>query len=485
MKIFKTFIIAYCLCLSISIKTQASSSILEDECVVRVHPVGQGNCVTVEFQDEVMIVDLGTTSIKNESIIREALVREATLSLAAKKPKKKPSKPKSSIESPSELLAKLKESESTKIPSKTFKEECIRDISEILFKGPAASQKIKTVLLTHGDIDHTNCLIDLVRRHKYTIENLVLGGMPEEYALDEEWLNYQLNCKGFKLYIPALSFGALDLNLWEEVLSLSKQLQAENKLAPQAYSFPISHLQTPSPQDNLGHSFEELEAAFSFRQAFKIYLLSVNPTHFSGAPLTLESSQTSTFRITDDPNTDSLVLKIVNIPTGFSIMLTGDATGQTNKRIYDNYRRFLHTKTLKNFLKTDVYLAAHHGSATHESNHPEWIHTIVRPRIVFISNGRSQGHPYKQAYTTFRNSPRIIKDTPRHNVDYALKEQEKANYKTKETNKAIFSTLNSGLLTARFHTERGILVTAGNSIEGSPLEFTITPRAASKGDEIG
>src|SRR5690606_9799562 len=147
--------------------------------------------------------------------------------------------------------------------------------------------------------------------------------------------------------------------------------QAENKLAVQAYSFPISHLQTPYPQNNLGHSFEELEAAFSFSQAFKIYLLSVNPTHFSGAPLTLNSPQPSTFRIADDPNTDSLVLKVVNIPTGFSMMLTGDATGQTSKRIYDNYRRFLHTQELKSFLETDVYLAAHHGSATHESNHPE------------------------------------------------------------------------------------------------------------------
>src|SRR5690606_1463509 len=97
----------------------------------------------------------------------------------------------------------------------------------------------------------------------------------------------------------------------------------------------------------------------------------------------------------------------------------------------------------------------------------------------------SQGHPYKQAYITFRNSPRIIKNSPRHNVDYALKEQEKANYKTKETNKAIFSTLNSGLLTARFHAERGILVTAGNSIEGSPLEFIIKSGGTAKGNEVG
>src|SRR5690606_27744517 len=115
MKIFKAFIIAYFLCLSITIKIQASPGILENECVVRSHPVGQGNCITVEFHDEIMIVDLGTTSIKSESIIREALVKEAALSLSEKKPRKKPGKPKPSIESPSELLAKLKESASTKV----------------------------------------------------------------------------------------------------------------------------------------------------------------------------------------------------------------------------------------------------------------------------------------------------------------------------------------------------------------------------------
>ncbi|MBW8308763.1 MAG: hypothetical protein K0M45_03850 [Candidatus Paracaedibacteraceae bacterium] len=488
MKILRSLNITFSLCFSLATLIRAQETIREDELVVRVHSVGQGNCITINFHNKVMMVDCGTSSIKNESLVRKDLVKDAVKKLQEEEEGKKKGKGKkkeaskrerTSVESPSDLFERIAKLDRDRVNSgepelkaKVFKDQCCREINQVLLKyspqdkSDPGLKRIKTILLTHGDTDHTNLLTTVVKK-KYKINNFILGGMPEEYDLDEKWIDYHLKLKGFKLYIPALSFKAFgETWSWTQIIALSKELREKNGLAPQAYSFPKGSIRIRTQYlaaDFEGYSIKELEKAFNFGGKFQVYLLSINSAHFQGAPLSLEDDKTSILRVNEDPNTDSLVLKIIHTPSNLSVMLTGDATGQTTDRIYNNYQRFLPTEEFKDFLQADIYLAAHHGSITHGSNHEDWIKNVVKPQVVFISNGLSQGHPYKQAFQIFKGSPNMKTGVQEHKVDYAIHKKEQAStsksftYKTYMTKAAIFSTVNNGLLEARFSSQEGIL----------------------------
>lgn len=185
MRLFNYFIVVLLLYIGIGLNQKSiGTDIIQDEFIVRVHPVGQGNCVTVKFYDkengspEYMIVDLGTSSIKNESLIGDVLEKEAKAAPGGGKSKKKKSenKTKKSMESESDLLDIIKGHKHSKLPVKEFKEECLEGIDKLLSLNQPRRKYIKVVVLTHGDVDHTNELVNFVRKHKYQIGNLILGG---------------------------------------------------------------------------------------------------------------------------------------------------------------------------------------------------------------------------------------------------------------------------------------------------------------------
>ncbi|AIL12756.1 hypothetical protein IM40_03220 [Candidatus Paracaedimonas acanthamoebae] len=141
-----------------------------------------------------------------------------------------------------------------------------------------------------------------------------------------------------------------------------------------------------------------------------------------------------------DDNKDSLVLRVRH--GGSSVMLTGDATQATTRRIKQNYKGNLDS------LKSTVLLASHHGSAEHGCNGEEWV-KLVDPQYVLISHGHKYGHPQAQAYENFKKSSRL-KRVPLHHVLVGKGTNKHEDYyegSLHTTPWAIYSTLNSGDLT--------------------------------------
>jgi hypothetical protein len=249
------------------------------------------------------------------------------------------------------------------------------------------------------------------------IDHLILGGLPEDYRFKgeisfEKWIGQRIE-KNSKIYFPTISLNPIT-NL-DEVLP-----RTDRTFAPHVYTNPI----TPFPY---------FPKAFDFSKEVRVSCLSVNPTHF------LEDGTVLRFFYTTDSNADSLVLKIET--QGRSAILTGDATGLTTTRILNNYHG-------TDFLKTDVLLASHHGSFSHDSNHLSWMQA-THPRTVLISNGLLHGHPAEEAYKAFKTSPRLRK-VPKHKIFVGKSEKEGGKGVVLKTHRSIYSTLTNDTLKATF-----------------------------------
>ncbi|MGL4426688.1 MAG: ComEC/Rec2 family competence protein [Alphaproteobacteria bacterium] len=273
-------------------------------------------------------------------------------------------------------------------------------------------------MITHPDADHYNWLPKLFSEKNDHVEHLILGGLPEDYHFRgeisfDEWIAQRIKNKS-KIYFPTISFEPIK-NL-EDVLP-----RADRVFAPHVCTNPTV-------------PFPHFSGAFDFGEDIHVSCLSVNPTHF------FERTAVLRFSYTIDSNADSLVLKLES--QGRSAILTGDATGLTTRRILHNYRG-------TEFLKTDVLLASHHGSFSHDSNDAAWIQA-TQPRAVVISNGLLYGHPASEAYETMKKSPRLQK-VPEHRI-FIGKSPESGEGKgtLRKTHRSIYSTLTGGTLKAIF-----------------------------------
>ncbi len=89
-----------------------------------------------------------------------------------------------------------------------------------------------------------------------------------------------------------------------------------------------------------------------------------------------------TVGVGDEKNDQSLVLSVDH--GSFRVLLTGDATGETQNVAMQNFPAPL--------LDSTVVTAAHHGAQSHGSNDDDWAQA-VRPAIIIYSAGESHAHP--------------------------------------------------------------------------------------------
>ncbi|MGL5784782.1 MAG: ComEC/Rec2 family competence protein [Alphaproteobacteria bacterium] len=337
--------------------------------------------------------------------------------------------PKSKLEPSTKKLKRGEEEEEEDYePPKAQKLDSFFKAAKTNFK----SNRIKTVVVTHGDTDHYGWLKEFLQQTK--VEHLILGGLPNHYkASFLGWVEELLKDET-KIYVPALADKAITS------VEAFQDLQKQKTVLAHTYHHHPKH----------GDSkLAFLEDALKLADGMKISLLSVNPTHYwdeEGAPVRTSLSA--------DTNSDSLVMKLSH--QAGSMILTGDATELTTNRILQNYRH------QPDFLQTDVLLASHHGSSFQKTNDSLWIQATT-PKLVLISNGLLYGHPSTEAYETFKKSSRLLVVGKKPHTVFSGAASTKGEGEERvsqlmqhRTNRGIYSTLTNGDLTVTFLDERDI-----------------------------
>lgn len=185
------------------------------------------------------------------------------------------------------------------------------------------TKKHLEVVVSHSDEDHLNLLKEIVKDVQKKIDKLVVvfnfGGTKEHYQT-----------KGKQ--------AAKDLVKWVDSAKFSKFFAGGQHVFPKKY--------------NLG-----------LNKSFTEHILS--------------------WKTTEDPNVNSIILQISPVSNDYSILLTGDGEKDTFESIDED-----------NVRDTTVMVASHHGADTKGSNSAEWIQKVNPKHVVFSScyNG-AHHHP--------------------------------------------------------------------------------------------
>ena len=109
----------------------------------------------------------------------------------------------------------------------------------------------------------------------------------------------------------------------------------------------------------------------------------------------LQCGQASTYILSVNEgatkNSRSLIARIEH--GDFSVMLTGDATDETQDSALSNF----------DALQTTLLVGSHHGASTHGSNSQAWA-DAMQPAITLFSSGTSFGHPRCVSTQRYENS---------------------------------------------------------------------------------
>ena len=442
-----------------------------------VHNIGQGNFVSLavphEEGVEFMVIDAGSSSIqpelyyiKNQKPLDEvetlnppasSNVEGGQPSTPTKNPllnsfpesSKKPVNPKNRDQ---DFKEKKKISEKSVVLLKV-EAELLEDIRQGLSSKPSSKTQpneqqkelevyIKTIVISHPDQDHYNWLPKVIKE-KDKVDFIIFAGLPSHYKALRPWIIQRLDAKS-QIFFPAV--------------------QAE-PIAPADPNNPLAEVMAKENQEQFApqQAYNNAGDAAGFGEAFRfknpdlqIALLSVNPLHVTehGGVMRLADDEA-------DDNKDSLILKITY--HDHSVLLTGDATQATFRRIKNNYRHNLE------FLKSTVLLAAHHGADSHGSNAQDWIN-LIQPEVVLISTGLKHGHPQLGAYENFKLSPRL-KWAERHSVLVRHPDT----YMLHDTHKGIFSTLNSGDLIVTLPGKNDFTLSYVLDRQQKEVQFLTTP----------
>ncbi len=439
-----------------------------------VNQMGQGQCCTIrairENEQRVIMVDGGSSSFLKEQVYYRSKQIPST---KARKNTKTRTSNVTTLD-----IADLKMSTKTPLSARDIKENLIKNLrlslgdrgaefylSE-LSEEALGSEKIQsedviektqidvqTVLISHPDIDHYAWLPDLFGGSDDFIENIILGGLPEDYDVANKikfwpWLE-SMFAKGTRIFIPALTYRPfvyeqkLDSSrkaykgLQEEVSELSKDCQVCTK--PYAACL---HADPEKPFHYLGNDTEEtriseslITDALKLDKELEFSVLAFNPSHFNDYSWVMRHAGDAS------KNDDSLVVKVKFGES--SALIMGDANARTMSTIYNRYRKH------PAYLKADILVAAHHGSAHEGCNNAKLIRA-VRPRCVLLSCGLSHGHPAAVAYENFKASRRMDRTAKSHKVIVGpLKDEKDSVNPCKHatlhlTINHIYSTLNSG-----------------------------------------
>ncbi|OJX09818.1 MAG: hypothetical protein BGO77_00050 [Caedibacter sp. 37-49] len=497
---FYSFLISFFLLVTVCC---ASVTEQETKAILKVHSVGQGNCVSLEIKDtqghsEFMLVDIGSSAFAKEAIYTRAQskvvpkspekspetaidkAKEVTVGtlVAANVPKflDGPSTPvkdktEASLVIPDSVIKKPDWSK-TQInnqdvtPRNTVIEDFITEMRIMLElkrvpKGKELNPTIyvKTVVITHPDRDHYNWLTKLFRHEEDKIDFLIFGGLPSHYYEDSDdraqfntWLTQRI-LNDCKVFFPAVQYDPVKPLDMADPLKEVLEKEMKEEFSPHTFFDDPTFSSLPFAQ------------AFNFGKNVIISPLSINPLHFGNIGEVIRSSNDK-----KDDNRDSIVLKI---QCGeFSAMLMGDATQATERRIKGNYKENLA------FLKSSFLLASHHGSAEEGCNSEKWIE-LVAPQYVVISNGwnKKYGHPRERAYENFKKSSKLKSLPTAHQILVGRGEDKFDEYYNgglHVTHRAIFSTLNSGTITVSLEPKRIRLDCRNQPSEALATEESVT-----------
>lgn len=283
-------------------------------------------------------------------------------------------------------------------------------------------KRIKAVVITHPDKDHYSWVANILEEKEFG--SLILGGAPEKYLNTSNKIS-----KLIKFNFEKTSFTAVA----DQHPIFTNLLNGEYSKQPSFYRVPP----------------DKFAKKINFNPRFQIEFLAINANHVTSLghnPTTINTSSKEDG--TDDYNTDSIIIKITDLKTGKSIILTGDATGVTTTRLMDHASE---DEKLAKLLEADVLVASHHGSSSHGTNNEAWIRT-VNPEFIILSTGGSYGHPTKKAYEAFHKSPRLATVTSHSVYVGGINEDIIANH---ITTAGIFSTLPHGDIRIFFPDDKG------------------------------
>jgi beta-lactamase superfamily II metal-dependent hydrolase len=261
------------------------------------------------------------------------------------------------------------------------------------------NQDLDYLVLTHGDKDHYNLIVDFVNTFKPRIRNVIHGGEAGEYT------------------VPVSEHSAQSKNL---VDWLANKMQSDHGITVNrvtgAQKFPMGI----GPGED---SVKEFGA--------EVYILCMGLQAASSEPAYIKNTKSVVLQLRYPPNRSAGEQSV--------ILLAGDATRDTENFITTTYQTV--GNLTPGLLRCDVLKLGHHGSHR-TSNTAQWLST-VNPHYVFVSSDRNgalddvqkpTGHRLPQYLTldlVEKYCPRLYKDTPQHTYVSAFDPADYAGYNCK------------------------------------------------------
>jgi hypothetical protein len=457
------------------------------EPIVNIYNVGSGNCITVSNRTSTgfasMIVDCGSRSFAPVAKF------QATLKLQSRSLNRQTSDVS--------LIPQKAREELSKSQVQGIVDETITEIRKSLSeKGNNLKDDepihVKTIIVTHSDIDHWNWIERVLNNPQDTIDTILLGGTPAQY--DDTFLGFVI-LKALKMKTKVI-FTALGFQpLWfpeseEQVNNILGDSSQKERLFTSVHKDKDFILKESinakfyTLREQLSR-LHELAAILKTQDiprdlpkigANKMLFLDSTPelarqTYFQHYQTSILSSalmlgegldiQVMAMNVEPridkiDPNSDSIVLRLIG-PKGASIMLTGDMTGITSD--------FIINHADGHSFQSHALILSHHGTDTEKSNSATWL-KFVHPHFILCSTGydSSGGGLAYETYTTA--SLFAAQVTSPHNIVRAIhrrnsgKDLKNPWLEMRTNNRAIYETIGSGTITVNLADTLPVLKTA-------------------------
>lgn len=361
-----------------------------DETRCTVFDVGQGNCVLVEFNDQGLLIDAGSTKITynamynklfgyNEQRYRLVSSLEDTESYSESDSSELAASEveySSETDSEDEILttpAYNKEKYPEKVHSnvgnmiESYRKSIVNSIRKKLKKLTSL-----TAVISHPDIDHYNFfpkIFNSTEWNNWKISSLILGGRYEQYKSTasntngfKNWLKILIESKECNVLFTGTHDGSRTLNAsyarpFCSFVSPDRRSEAENKI--------VKALE-----------FEEFEGVKP-----EVEILAMNAGH-SVNPF----GSCYAAYLDKEKNLNSIVLRIKGDKTAF--ITPGDADEITWNFILSYWSKGIHQVDNKR----NYILLSHHGSNS-DGACREDILKIFKPYGFFLSTGHGYNHP--------------------------------------------------------------------------------------------
>lgn len=393
---------------------------------VTVFDVGQGNCVLVKHKKQGILIDAGSKESKFSTLYNRLFGYDVKTRYRLKEdldynsssdPDTEDEKSTASASSTEEEVVNV----DTEGGPNSDLNPAIEKIRSKIPKGNDGGLLLKTVVISHPDVDHYNLLPRIFSvGTEFKINSIILGGRWQQYSNDlQTWLNSHYYDEDATHKIEDVIFtGNIDGS------------NVNNKKYARAY----------------GSIFKEntrLETEKRIEQALQFDGNSDNKPLIKILAMNVGYKELfDTEEKDDSTNTSSIVLRVEGKA---SFTITGDADGCTWDFIEGSYQGETGP------LETDYLLLSHHGALRNGPSR-ETILNILKPKVCLISTGRigpNYFHPRGEIIDRLINLGSLKKFGTSYPFSY-YKAPEGSGYpvrKRKHYKEMICSTLDDGHIT--------------------------------------